>query len=298
MNSEHFIRFVKSFQAFDYAKDNMPETTISMYGDDRIKEIDPEALNFRNHIKTSISKCKVFEIDDETKKLLCLTETPLKNDEVKLPFEYLFLDVQFTKEELEDLGIEISAKEITGIMASEGILTNGEINVGKDLRITMLSVIENDEVWFDTFNKNFNLEEEYKDFHFQVKENPTTDKKAREFVHKFFLNFINFLNNPEVEYVEHKRSEKNIQRRLKQGRPVIPSSMTIRVNGKLKQYIDNLKSGEQFHFNYRFFVRGHFRNLSSNRYKTKKRIWILPFIKGEGVLIDKSYKVIKKGENG
>jgi len=135
--------------------------------------------------------------------------------------------------------------------------------------------------------------EEYKnqDHKIFISENSTTDKKAREFVHKFFLNFLNFLNNPEVEYVEHIRSDKNRERREKAGKPVIPSSFIIRVYGKLREYIDEAVRGASWTYNYRFWVRGHFRDLVSKRYIHQKRIWILPFVKGKGVLIEKSYKV-------
>lgn len=82
-----------------------------------------------------------------------------------------------------------------------------------------------------------------------------------------------------------------MERRAKKGKPVIPSSMKIRLYGRLKEYIEKTIAGERFHFNYRFWVRGHFRQLQSNKFKEKKRIWILPFIKGQGNLIDKTYEV-------
>lgn len=290
MNSENFIKFAEQFRLFDFYKDNYPEMTQSLYGSKNFK--DDEAVHFRSNIRDSLAKAKIFEINDEIKKLLCLTNTPIENDEIKIPFEVIFLDVSFTREELEDFGISIKADEIIGITFREGILKGRETKqVGKNLRITMMSLNAKKDIWFDTFNKNHNIDEEYKDFKLQVMENPTTDKIARDFIHKFVLNFLNFLNNPEVEYREHKRSTKNIERRKKQGKPIIPSTFTVRINGKLKLYIDEISRGNKFHFSHRFWVRGHFRTLSSKRYKEKKRIWILPYIKGEGILFDKSYKI-------
>lgn len=296
MKCINFIRFVKSFEAFEWAKENMPETTISFYGDDEMSlnqnEKDKRALNFRGGIRNAIEKAKLFELDDEIKKLLCLTETPNKNDDIFLPFDFIFIDVNFTKEELKGFGIEIDAEELTGILVKEGVLTLNEKEiVGRDLNITMLSSQNNGEVWFDTFNKNCNVNEKYQKYRIKIIENKTTDKKARNFLHKFVLNFLNFLNNPEVEYIEHLRSEKNRERRVKQGKPIIPSSFTIRITGKLRGYIDEMGRGEHWNYNYRFWVRGHFRDLVGKRYKEKKRIWILPFIKGKGVLIEKSYEL-------
>lgn len=299
MNSENFICFVKTFNQFEWAKENHPEATLSAYGYDKelskkLNEADGgKALKFRGNIRNGIEKAKIFEIEDDIKKLLCLTETPIKNDEIKLPFEVVFIDVKFTKEELSELGIEINADEIIGIIGREGVLQSSDgIKVGKDLNICMLSRKDGED-WFEDFNKNCNLEEQYQDFNLKIVEISTTDKKARDFVHKFFLNFLNFMNNPEVEYVEHTRSAKSRERRAKKGLPVIPSSMSIRVTGKLKEYIDEASSGANWTYNYRFWVRGHFRDLVSERYLEKKRIWILPYIKGKGVLIDKTYTITK-----
>jgi hypothetical protein len=91
MNSEHFIKFVKYFGEFCYNRKYNPEAILS-FG--------RQSDEFINSIKTSLANCKVFEISDETKKLLALTDPPNKNDEVKLPFPFIFLDVSFTKEEL------------------------------------------------------------------------------------------------------------------------------------------------------------------------------------------------------
>jgi len=290
MNSENFIFFTKRFMQFDWAKENAPELTISRYGDGSINEADDNGARFRQNISSGIRNAKIFEVNDEIKKLLCLTDTPKNNDEIHLPFGKIFLDVSFTKEELKEMGIDIASERIVGILAGEGELVNGDgIKVGTDLNFSILSEIENGEVWFDTFNKNFNLYEKYKKFSTKVQECNLTDKLAREFVHKFLLNFLNFLNNPEVEFVEHLRSTKNQERRAKQGKAIIPSTMTIKVSGKLKEYIDEAVRNECWTYGYRFWVRGHFRQLSSERYTDKKRIWILPYIKGKGVLVEKTY---------
>lgn len=295
MNSENFIYFVKAFRDYEWAKENHPEVIKDSYGNDEytdeINKTDGQALRFRSNINSGINDARIFEVDDDVKKLLCLTTTPIKNDEIKLPFRTIFVDIKFTREELADLGIEIKADEIIGMLVKEGILVNDGKIYGKDLNLCMLTKQEGD-VWFDTFNKNCNINEEYKDFNLKIIENETTDAKARDFVHKFFLNFLNFMNNPEVEYVEHIRSAKNRERRAKTGKPIIPSSFTIRVSGKLREYIDEARRGEGWTYGYRFWVRGHFRDLKSERYINKKRIWILPFIKGKGVLVEKSYKVI------
>lgn len=304
MNCENYIKFHNFFKIFDtYKEKNIPKTK-SFYGIEGHN--DNNAIEFRQNIRQGLSQCKIFEVTDSIKRLLVLTRTPKINEGLNLPYDSVFIDVSFTKEELEDCGVDIDAERIIGILFGKGTLidTDGMI-VGEDLRITMLSEnfkIDKDyPLWFDSFNKNANLVDEYKDKEVEVLENPTTDKKAREFIYRFVLNFLNFVNNPEIEIVENVRSEKNQERRLKKGLPIIPSSSIIILNGKLKQYVSDLENNPQWHYNYRFWVKGHYRNLRSDKYKEKKRLWILPFVKGQGVLIEKRYLLKQKngvGENG
>ena len=301
MNSENFIEFVKNFKHYCWALENKPEITTDFYGgidDEKNIDIDLQTARFVTNIEKGINYAKVFEIEDGIKKLLCLTETPNKNDEFHLPFPSIFLDVNFTKEELAELGIEIKVDKIIGILVQKGVLvqasdnpnSNGKIYaekdiqdlqenlaktnekiVGKDLNIAILSRV-GDEYWFDDFCRNFNMLDEFEGRGYEIKRCRTSDKKANDFAHRFLLNFLNFLNNPEVEYVEHLRSAKNQERRMKAGKPIIPSSMSIKITGKLRQYIDEAMHGEGWNYGYRFWVRGHFRQLQSERYSEKKRI--------------------------
>ena len=182
-------------------------------------------------------------------------------------------------------------------MVSKGIMVKNNKTVGTDLRFTICSYQENDEVWFDTFNKNINLQLNIGKFKVNVLENTFTDKKMRDFCHQFFLNFLNFLHNPEVEYLLNTRSETNIERRIKQGKPIIPASAVIKLSGYLKQYVETLTAHSGFTHNYRFWVRGHFRELRAEKWKQKRgqRIWIPPFLKGNGIIFQKPYEL--KSEN-
>lgn len=344
MNASNYIRFANYFRAFEYTSKHSPAHILS--------EGRPTS-SFLDNINHGIAHCKVFEIEEDIKKLLILTKTPDKNQDIRLPFPYMFLDVNFTREELEELGVKIRAREIVGILFTEGtllydpkeeerqewlrkveqsirdaerdeatliipmsnpktILETKEpegkagkgIEAGRALRITMYSFQHEEERdgqgWFDTFNRNFDLKDEFKKFNTTILQVKMTDKRAKDFVHRFVLNFLNFMHNPEIEYVEHVRSKKNMERRKKAGKPALPSTNKIRVTGTLKRYIDALNYGGHLssRYGYRFWVRGHFRNYSANRYKDMKgkKQWILPYIKGQGILIEKNYKVTG-GEN-
>ena len=114
----------------------------------------------------------------------------------------------------------------------------------------------------------------------------------------FVMNFLNFINSPEVSFVAVEHSRERNEKRIEQGKLPIPSRTVIRLNGVLKKYVEEIKRNPIWHYNYRFFVRGHFRTLRAERYGENicKRLWIPPYIKGRGILIEKEYVVDKQSE--
>jgi len=121
-------------------------------------------------------------------------------------------------------------------------------------------------------------------------------RRERDRLREFIMSFLDFLHNPEVQIVEVLRSDKARRKRIRKGKLPLPSSNIIRVTGVLKKYIRELKKGKAFTYSHRFWVRGHWRHLTSSYYKAMrgKRIWIPPYIKGSGILIDKSYKLVDR----
>lgn len=284
---KNFTRFSKHFLDYAMAKE---------YGLTDDYGADPDT--FTKNIVDSIKHCHIFETTEPTKRLLALTKTPNKNDMFKLPFGCIFIDVCFKKEEMKKLNIDIGYNEIIGIIVRETnlISRDTEVKVATALRITILSVTDG-RVWFDTFNKNVNLLNEYKDYNFKIQQFDQTNPNARRFIHCFVLNFLNFLNNPEVSYKHVEYDTKRNLKRIKNGKAPIPSREIIKINGVLKKYISTLsKDNKIWDYHYRFWVRGHFRTLRAERYGSNigKRMWILPYIKGQGVLIEKEYKLTKK----
>jgi len=296
MNAEHFIKFVKNFKQYVYTKQNHPELITDRYPNEfernRIFKKKTANENFVAHISEMTENAKIFEIEEDQKKLLLLSDPPKNNDDIKIPFKHIFIDINFTKEECEKFGIKLpdDVFSIIGIGVSEGHLYDykSEKNVADALRFSVL-IHDTKGYEFSTFSEFYTFYDE-RDIVEDIKQN-VTPKGIRKIVHKFFLSFLNFLNNPEIELVEHLRSAKNRERREKRGLPVIPSTTSIRVTGRLREYINELKQGEGWTYSHRFWVRGHFRTLMSDRYIEKKRIWILPYIKGKGMLIDKTYVI-------
>ncbi len=110
---------------------------------------------------------------------------------------------------------------------------------------------------------------------------------------------INFINNPEVEIIEKKPSEEHNQKRIKKNKIPHPTRANSKITGKLKIYLENFRQQTQrYGFEHRFWVRGHFMHWRSERYTNKKgkKTWVLPYIKGKGILIKKNYSVVKSDD--
>jgi hypothetical protein len=235
---------------------------------------------------------------------------------IKLPFPTIFLDVSFTKEELQEYGINIKADELIGLMVTKGYIysekDNKEIkesdvpekSVGEDLRFTLLmryaKVDEiHDEMQFETFFRNvIYADVSYEDR--KIEDYTSFDSKAQDFWYKFFLNVIKFVNYPEIRLKEHIKTAKNLMRKLKQGKPVIPEFITMELTGILNKYVDEVyeKPKKSWHFNYCFDVKGHPRKLTSPRYKKPREIWVDNYVKGTGKYVPSMYKIKRKLKNG
>jgi len=133
----------------------------------------------------------------------------------------------------------------------------------------------------------------------------------------FFCNFFDFINQPEVRIMKIIKKEKNKERRLSQGKEVLPDYNKLIISGNLKSYFDKLSIGENLRN--KIVVRGHFMrfwdksrfsrlynlleegNLPRKYYiddKIRKNDRIIafhkkPFIRGEGILIKKNYELKK-----
>jgi len=107
-------------------------------------------------------------------------------------------------------------------------------------------------------------------------------------------NFNDFLNDPEVEYVQVK--SKPIKYNSNKPRKKDKIKMKIVLKNKLKRYIQDLHNKRAFSINHKFWVRGHWRKYRHPRYKNMlgKKQWILPYVKGKGLLIEKAYELKNK----
>jgi len=245
---------------------------------------------FQSHIHTALQQCVLFHVDSDLKNLFMLTDTPKNNTGLRLPYDYLFLDVEFNKKELANMGYNIKRDTVVGFILCNGILVQGDKQkvVGKNIRITTFT-LQND-MWFDTFNVLPEItDDSLKGYHLKVQTLDISDETVRELSIRFVFNFLNFMNSDDFKTIDIQPSASQNQRREREGKYKIPLTKRIVLSDHITRYIAKLKSSGQFHYNYSFWVRGHFRRLMSDRYKEKKRLWIMPYVKGEGILVQRNY---------
>ncbi len=234
-------------------------------GDSNLSGLDAEETR-RIIPKLIISDdCKKFFLHEDICELLRSTNNKIY--ERNLPFDCFYLDLS---------GLELPF--IDGVM-----ITNwGNTPVVTYLRLHPVKFNEDIKDW----DREWKIE---RDLLF-VDDCPKSDLYQ---IRIFICNFLDFLNNPEVELLEIDRTKEQNARRVKKGKYPIRQLQDINLTGKLKIYLENMQSDNSFNYSYRFWVRGHFRILKNKRYGVHigKKKWILPYIKGDGILVNKNYNV-------
>lgn len=259
---------------------------------EEIKKLSKEiGMDLSEERKDLFDNVELFELDEKTKWILCMTNNEIF--ERSMPYQKIVLDMNLQLDDKWFKGFLITKNIAWSYWGNtSGFCDNAIIIDWKTKNITSL---ENQYLKFDNLKKS-------------------TLKKLKVFI----CNFFDFINNPEVRIIRFVRSQKNIERRKKQGKEPLPPTNKIRIDGVLRSYYEKLDSNPSFSHSYRFHVRGHFvrlwnkqryRNLYQNidrlpegyyidnKIRPNDRIimfWKKPFIKGNGVLISKKYEVKKQ----
>lgn len=209
---------------------------------------------------------KVFDVSPTLTKLLDMTKAkPRPLSEMFFPFPTIFIN--------------------TTLKVSGDVLVHG----------IFIESVAGRPVVFCCFNTKG--DEDFGMYHIVLEDVKKCSGDARR-VYDFIMNFLDFLNDPEVQYVKCRYEREPIQHKVRTLRPLRPAKRKIRITGTLKRYLRQFSKGQHSKIKCRFWVRGHFRTLRSTWYKEMrgKRVWIPPYIKGEGILINRNYKVKKGGE--
>lgn len=242
-----------------------------------------EVINNEHHI---------FILDDMVAILLMKTDSEIKFNH--LPFQSIFIDCE--------IPISDSIKSF-GLFITEGQKElEGEIKPYLSVSGMLKILIKDSWVCFPYFNfisDNKFIKFDEKIGFFNEKEIEVLNKELNSKVPLFICNFINFLNSKDIEIL-HSDKDLSKQKKLNKSDKLLKASTNIiRLTGKLKIYVDSLKVTGHIDFSHRFWVRGHFREFKDERYINKKgkKIWIYPFIRGEGVLEKNKYFITGVDKN-
>tara|TARA_Y100000310_G_scaffold267782_1_gene279958 strand:+ start:1601 stop:2578 length:978 start_codon:yes stop_codon:yes gene_type:complete len=247
-------------------------------------------------LKLYLQLSHVYEIDDKHKFLLMLTNNPKEKEDllwkqVRLPFPEVFIDVSFTPDDNDSL-----TDNIYGFLIKEMKDIIPKVNrKGKDvlveyiygLKVYTAGMSKDGHVWIDDFRFPITTTEDK-----QLKTH-YTDRNVAQFIKKFIVNFLLFLKDREVVFVERNRSKGNI-RRVRDNKTPLPNSQSIKLMGEIKRYVDSISDNSfKGKLSYKFWVSGHYRTYRSDKYKTmKNRVqWIVPYVKGQGFMVKKRYVV-------
>ena len=284
MNMANYIKFIEAVRGVRFCKENNIELRVRSDVDTKKK---PEfyMTNDLLSLENSIGSAKIFEIPEDVRKSLLLTDPPKNPDMLRLPFPSVFLDVNISKMEGN---LDENTDIVYGILIVERKVLDE--STGKEEGRVFTTVIRDDEDGYAYLDENiFNIDS--KGLRFQYKHRPKTAIALQ----KFIYNFVLFLNQPEVKIIESvPRTREQQEKRIREGKIPLPASKIVTVTGVLKKYLDSLVSGGHFSYSHKFWVRGHWRHLRSERYgrKVGTMLWILPYVKGQGVLIEKTYKAV------
>jgi len=241
-----------------------------------------------------LKDAKYFSIPENIGFLLLNTKNRVTK--TKLPYNSIFLDTSIIIYDRTYYGILLTdLTQIKEISTKQNVNTSG---LEEGILATSFYGGESGHGW-----SKFNL----------------YDKKSNKYIRKiqeYIMNVTCFLNSNDIKIIFRERTEKNKQRRIKNNRVALPSFNKIEVIGYLKKYLDKLESEEgDIKFTHRFWVRGHFRHFWNKKYDNLYReykkgnlkeisgrqymmdsfgslkLWIYPYIKGSGILIEKKYNL-------
>ena len=221
-----------------------------------------------------------FRMEQDIIGLLLKSDTKVKY--FNCPFQTIFIDADI----IIDNNLGIYGMFITDVPTQKCLLFGGMIKVKTKksndnfVHLPYFNKITDDGI-IDYYNE-------------QVKK--IFPANFQDKIANFVCCFLYFLNYPDIEVITYKDKEVS-QRKNNQSSTIKYKDNFIRLTGKTKIYLENLKRicGGKIDWTHSFWVRGHFMRLKAQRYKENigKAIWKKPFIKGKGILIKKEYKFNK-----
>ena len=235
-----------------------------------------------NTIFSELPNSRIFKIPQQISEMFLHT-TPIKT--YLLPYETVFLEQQIkVDEKLSIKGILVN--QIPNHLKNE--LNNPDENLcwcvsnlivdGKKATVTFL-IGETQHDREQTYGEDLQ---------------PELGQRHVKYIENIVFNFLCFVNSPDIEYVTKIDTPRDTKIRKRKGKPQRPPIASIILTDPIKRYLSKQRLGEKMVYSHRFWVRGHWRTLRNiKRYgeNTGKNIWIKPYIKGDGLLINKNYEL-------
>lgn len=278
------IKFLKKYEKYHMPLQEFILTKLDCYEKNILHlAANIEHLDFRMDpitVKTSLynwniimsGKPVIFDIDKDLINLLKMTKNTICPK--RLPFPTIFINQTF----------ELNDETVFGLLLSETPNQNGEgfdILFGSSgIETKNLNVKWVDGMWQDGHGSVLTIDD---------------NNEYRKNLTLLIMNIVDFINDPEVEHVENKGWYRGRRTVKKYPTYKQPKHRRIILKGKIKKYFESLSKGTNFHYSHKFWVRGHWRHFNSDWYVEKrgKKTWIPPYIKGNGLLVPKRYKLTR-----
>lgn len=130
------------------------------------------------------------------------------------------------------------------------------------------------------------------------KEETVKLKRLAEHVRIMICNVIDMVegNKEDLEVVKIETTKEQNLKRSKKGQIAFPTKIFIKAKGEFKRYVGEYNKGLRSKISHSFQVRGHWRHFFSEKFVNVRgeKIWVLPYLKGKGILIRKDIKIIKQ----
>ncbi len=186
----------------------------------------------------------------------------------------------------------------------EHVLVKGilicDINTKEDYNITALCLDLRDKGFYTAIFSLIKHDEDRSSL--KSKDDIKFSTRLNDYLRSIVCNFVDLVegNDEDIDVVEIITTREQKLKRIKRGKIPFPTKIFIKAKKEFKKYVQEfnkkLEDSEKKGFGYKFLVMGHFMHFRSDRYihakGTKK--WVKPFMKGEGILISKDYKVIQE----
>lgn len=280
-----------NYRLFEWC--NIEKTEEMGVFEDRTQE---EAVEVFKLNREELENCKMFKCGNALKHLLSLTK-PSRYGEINLPFEHIFIDEDFKIDDKRVFGIKIGKEDNLFSIWAE--FMDWAIDTGENKNITKeqaKKIIPHGEdiiyIRYGIFDgENFRSICIPYDFKNLKNLNKRKDK-SDEIVTNFVSNLLLFLNEPRVSiYIQSPNNE----RRIKKGKIPLPSLLRTKIEIGLEEYIEKVYFNGLSHskLGFSFWVIGHWRRLLSPKFTNKRgqKIWIAPYICGEGLMPPQIFEV-------